>query len=58
MTRKDYELIATVIRVIREDFEDGPVALDVVAGELATAFAMTNKNFKEQMFLTAAGVSM
>lgn len=56
MSRKDYELIATVIRVIREDFQDGPVSLDVVAGELATAFAMTSKSFKEQVFLEKAGV--
>jgi hypothetical protein len=56
MTRKDYELIATVIRVIREDFENGPVSLDVVAGELATAFAMTNKNFNEQLFLAKTEV--
>jgi hypothetical protein len=55
MTRKDFELIATVIRVIREDFQDGPVSLDVVAGELATAFTMTNKSFDEQRFLAAAG---
>lgn len=55
MTRKDYELIATVIRTIRDDFENGPVSLDVVAGELATAFAMTNQRFNKQLFIEKAG---
>ncbi len=56
MTRKDYILIAEAIKAIREDFGDNPVALDVVADELALALQADNSRFDTARFLTACGV--
>ena len=56
MTRKDYILIAEAIEAIRADFGDNPVALDVVAGELASALQADNSRFDKARFLTACGV--
>lgn len=57
MTKKDYELIAEVLKGLRADFGDSPVALDVVASELASELQHTNERFNRARFLTACGVN-
>lgn len=56
MTRKDFELIAKVMRELDADFNNGgedTVSLSIVAGELARALATTNPAFNESRFLNA-----
>lgn len=58
MTRKDYELIAGVIRKQAEANKDsGPdqIRLYSVACDLAVAFADENSRFDMQRFLVATG---
>jgi hypothetical protein len=57
MTKKDYELIAEVLKGLRADFGDSPVALDVVASELASELQHTNERFNRARFLSACGVN-
>ena len=55
MTRKDYELIAKVLRDFTGDTGD-VIDRDKVAKELADALAAENPRFDRQKFLIAAGV--
>jgi hypothetical protein len=57
MTKKDYELIAEVIKGLRADFGDNPVALEVIALEMASELQHTNDRFDSAKFLKACGVN-
>jgi hypothetical protein len=57
MTKKDFELIAGVLKGLREDFGNLPVALDVIAVEIASELQHTNDRFDSARFLTACGVN-
>ena len=54
MTRKDFVLIAEVIRNLDEVLDE--TALEVLAENMAEALADTNTQFDTARFLTACGV--
>ena len=59
MTRKDYELIASVLADLNADFNNGgddTISLQLVATELAETLAAENPRFDRERFLIAAGV--
>lgn len=61
MTRKDYELIAKVLKDLNDDFNNGgadEVSLALVAEELATALALDNPRFNRARFVSACGVKV
>ena len=56
MTRKHFEAIAAAIFRVRRDWaydDNGPEAIDDVAGELATYFQTVNGLFDRSRFLAA-----
>lgn len=60
-TKKDFELVARVLRETRESYSphwDKNLfrACDDHARRMADAFAAVNPNFKRALFLTACGV--
>ena len=58
MTRKDYQLIADVIKQTykNEDRQVAEVAIQNVAVSLAVELKKDNPNFKPALFLQACGV--
>ena len=58
MTRKDYQLIASVIKQTykNEDQQVAEVAIQTVAVSLAAQLKKDNPNFKAALFLQACGV--
>ena len=58
MTRKDYQLIASVIKQTykNEDQQVAEVAIQTVAVSLAAQLKKDNPNFKPALFLQACGV--
>ena len=56
MTRKDYELIAGVIKAQREKMHNETETVDEVALAMAEALEDTNDRFDREKFLTACGV--
>ena len=58
MTRKDYQLIADVIKQTykNEDRQVAEVAIQNVAVSLAVELKKDNPNFKPALFLKACGV--
>jgi hypothetical protein len=58
MTRKDYQLIADVIKQTykNEDRQVAEVAIQNVAVSLAAELKKDNPNFKPALFLKACGV--
>jgi hypothetical protein len=60
MTRKDFELIASVIAGLRRDCDE-PTELHVlntVAQRFATQLATTNAGFNRMRFLKACGMAV
>lgn len=55
MTRKDYELIAGVLKNFTGDTND-TIDRDAIAYDLADALALDNPRFQHDAFLIAAGV--
>ena len=55
MTRKDYQLIADVIRNSRSA-TDGKIIPEVIVGELANAFGLSSPRFDPAWFAEAAGI--
>lgn len=55
MTRKDFQLIADVIRNLDEVIE--PEGMRILAEEMADALATTNANFDRARFVKACGVN-
>ena len=53
MTRKDFELIAAVIKAHRTYEDDGPV--NQLASDMAEALRATNKQFNRDKFIRACG---
>lgn len=56
MTRKDYELIAGVLKNFTTNEPCDTVDRDAIAYELADALALDNPRFQHDAFLIAAGV--
>jgi hypothetical protein len=56
MTRKDYELIAGVIKAQRGKMHNETETVDEVALAMAEALEDTNPRFNRETFLTACGV--
>lgn len=57
MTRKDYELIARVLRDKHERWDaTGQMAVRAIAEAFATELATTNPRFDRARFLKACGV--
>jgi hypothetical protein len=56
MTRKDFELIAGVIKTQREKMHNETETVDEVALAMAEALEDTNPRFNRETFLTACGV--
>ena len=58
MTKKDYEIIAAVIRQNAEHYPNGDAAqaLYHVADSLASEFADRNERFEPGLFMEACGV--
>ena len=56
MTRKDFELIAGVIKAQREKMHNETETVDEVALAMAEALEDTNPRFNRETFLTACGV--
>lgn len=61
MTRKDYEVIAKVIKTHRDAalatlLTDEAAAIEAVAEDLAGEFAVSNPAFKAPKFLKACGI--
>lgn len=58
MTRKDYELIAKVLKEAREDSESGEEKLRVrlIAAKLADEFSDRNERFDRNRFFKACGI--
>jgi hypothetical protein len=59
MTRKDFELIADVLRDCREAYLDSgadPHSIDTVAECFAIRLPATNPRFNRERFLTACGL--
>lgn len=61
MTRKDYVLIAQVLRSLNDDFNNGgsdEVSLELVVDSLATALSQDNPRFDRKRFIGASlGIS-
>ena len=60
MTRKDYVMIADILRNNREDFiegEDGFTVIEIIANQMASALQADNPRFDRARFLTACGVN-
>ena len=55
MSRKDFELIAEVIRNARGGSQDADAVLDSVTHRFAGALASTNPNFNKQLFIDKCG---
>jgi hypothetical protein len=59
MTRKDFELIADVLRDVRESYADNNVStqhVDTVAKCFAIRLQGTNPRFDQDRFMRACGV--
>lgn len=59
MTRKDYVLIADILKNNREDFikgEDGFTVIEIIANQMANALEEDNPRFDRARFLEACGV--
>lgn len=58
MTRKDYELIAKVLKEAREDSKSGEEKLRVrlIAAKLADEFSDRNERFDRNRFFKASGI--
>ena len=56
MSRKDYELVAGVLRARRDDSVVARDVVDRVAHELCGVFADDNDSFDAERFLSACGV--
>lgn len=59
MTRKDYVLIAEILKANREDFiegEDGFALLNILAHQFANGLEPDNPRFDRARFLEACGV--
>jgi hypothetical protein len=60
MTRKDYQVIAQIIKQNREDFvefEDGHTLTGIIAHQFANYAEQDNPRFNRAKFLTACGVN-
>lgn len=55
MTRKDFKLIASVLKKEREEWLYSGDA-NIIASDFAEALATTNPNFDKSKFLEACGV--
>ena len=59
MTRKDYIMIAEILRFNRRDFtqgDDGLMLLDILANQFANELQADNPRFDRAKFLDACGV--
>jgi hypothetical protein len=59
MTRKDYVMIAEILRFNRKDFiegEDGFSLINILAHQIANGLEADNPRFDRARFLTACGV--
>ncbi len=56
MTRKDYELIANVIKGMNKPHNDSETVAEI-AYQFALTLAGTNDRFNREMFLKACGVN-
>jgi hypothetical protein len=60
MTRKDYVMLADILRNNREDFiegEDGFAVIGIMAHQIADGLQADNPRFDRARFLTACGVN-
>ena len=60
MTRKDYVLIAQILKQNSKDFiagEDGFAVIQIIAKQLADALETDNPRFDRDRFLVACGVT-
>ena len=55
MTRRDFELIANVVRYIRELKTTDADTLDLLAWAFATKLGRNNQRFDKARFMTACG---
>jgi hypothetical protein len=56
MTKKDFELIAAVLRDARLELSNYPHVIDWIAKDFARELRGTNANFNKERFLRACGV--
>ena len=59
MTRKDYVILAEILKENRKDFiegEDGFSLLNILAHQIANGLEADNPRFDRARFLTACGV--
>ncbi len=57
MTRKDFELIAAVLKAHRNDNRLIDISISCLARDFAEALKATNKQFNADKFIRACGVS-
>ena len=60
MTRKDYVMLAEILKENRKDFiegEDGFSLLNILAHQIANGLEADNPRFDRARFLTACGVN-
>ncbi len=55
MTRKDFELIAEVIRNARGSSQEAEAVLDSITYRFVGALASTNPNFDREKFISKCG---
>jgi len=58
ITKKDYEVMAAIIKIAREQYPDSNDTLDAVSNMLAGAFATSNPRFNMEIWRVKTGTQL